>query len=411
MNARLVAWHLLRETRVLTRRAVVRAARDAELEPLDRALLGRILGAHLRRRAALRAIADHHAEKKLRADVLSFAHVGLAQLLFLDDVPDHAAIGETVEAARAQLGERPSAAVNALLRRVQRDIRRGTSGDPRRDVPLADIHFEKPVFADPLAHWLLWVEQALSLPVPIARRWRNRYGDEGAVRLARSSLLAPAVSLFVPARDVEEVRAGLASIAELRRGAHPRILLAPPSARNALRASAAVRDGDALLGGETAVRAAELLEARPGDRVLELRARRGAPSALLAHTGATIDVRSPADTEFETHDAAFVRPPSSETGVLAAKPAARWRFDAARTAELAAAQSAFLAQAASAVRAGGRLVYATRSVEPDENQRRVRAFLAAHPDWSLHAEIEALPAEPGSDGPVDGGYAARLVRH
>lgn len=410
MNARLVAWHLLSETRVLTRRVVVRAARDAELASLDRALLGRILGAHARRRAALRAIADHYAERRLRPDVLSFAHVGLAQLLFLDDVPDHAAIGETVEAARTQLGERPSAAVNGLLRRIQREIRRGASGDPRRDVPLADIHFEKPVFADPEAHWLLWAEQALSLPVPIARRWRNRYGDEATARLARSSILAPDVSLFVPTADIEAIRAEIAGEIVLRDSAHPRVLLAPASARHGLRASAVVRRGDALLAGETAVRTAELLAARPGERVLELRAKPGTPNAIVARTGASIDVRAHVTESNENWDAVFLRVPNSATGILAAKPAERWRFDAARTASLAATQTTLLLRAAACVRAGGRLVYATRSLEPDENQRRVRAFSAAHPQWSIQAEIEALPAERGANGPVDGGYAALLVR-
>ncbi len=410
MNARLVAWHLLSETRVLTRRVVTRAARDAELAPLDRALLGRILGAHARRRAALRAIAEHYAERRLRPDVLSFAHVGLAQLLFLDDVPDHASIGETVEAARTQLGERPSAAVNGLLRRIQREIRRGASGDPRRDVPLADIHFEKPVFADPVAHWLLWAEQALSLPVPIARRWRNRYGDEATARLALSSLLAPDVSLFVPTADIEAIRSELAGEIELRDSTHPRTLLAPASARPKLRASDAVRRGDALLAGETAVRSAELLAARAGERVLELRAKPGTPNAILARTGASIDVRAHVTESAETWDAVFLRAPNSATGILAAKPAERWRFDAARSASLATTQTTLLHRAAACVRAGGRLVYATRSLEPDENQRRVRAFSAAHPQWSIQAEIEALPAEHGANGPVDGGYAALLVR-
>jgi len=410
LNARLVAWHVLRETRVLTRRAVIRAARDAELAPLDRALLGRILGAEARRRAALRAIAERFAERRLRPDVLSFAHVGLAQLLFLDDVPDHAAIGETVEAARTQLGERPSAAVNGLLRRVQREIRRGASGDSRRDVPLADIHFEQPIFADPGAHWLVWAEQALSLPVSIGRRWRNRYGNDLAEQLARSSILPPDVSLFVPAEDLDAIRAELASDVALRDSTHPRILLAPASARAKILASGAVRRGDAVLAGETAVRAAELLAARPGERVLHLRAKSGAPQASLARSGATIDTRAHVADPAETYDAVLVNAPNSATGILAAKPAARWRFDAARTAALAAAQAARLVEAAAAVRAGGRLVYATRSLEPDENQRRVRAFSSAHPAWSIQAEIASLPADRGADGPVDGGYAALLQR-
>ncbi|MCY2959801.1 MAG: hypothetical protein NTY35_06510 [Planctomycetota bacterium] len=409
MNARVVAWHLLRETRILTRRAVLRAVRDADLQPRDRSLLVHILGAELRRRTALRAIAEHYAERRLRPDVALFAHIGLAQLLFLDDVPDHAAISETVESARTALGERPSAAVNALLRRVQREVRRGASGDVRRDVPVADIHFEQAVFADPVAHWLLWAEQALSLPVPIGRRWRNRLGAETAEGLARSMIEPPDVSLLVLRGEVGLVAQELADSSP-RPSAHPRMLLFPAASLRTVRASDALRRGDAVLLGEALVRAAELVGAAPGERVIELRARMRSPNPALAQSGADVVLHGLESAPTTGFDAAFLAAPSSDTGILGARPQARWRFDAARSAALATAQVSLLTRAAAAVRSGGRLVYATRSIEPDENQRRIRAFLATEPEWSLAAEIESLPAVRGASGPVDGGYAARLER-
>jgi len=59
------------------------------------------------------------------------------------------------------------------------------------------------------------------------------------------------------------------------------------------------------------------------------------------------------------------------------------------------------------VRGGGRLVWSTCSLEPDENGQRVRAFLAESPGWVLEEEREALPSG-NPEGPVDGGYFARL---
>lgn len=429
MNARFVAWHLLREHRVLARRTVVRAARDAELDSRQRAELGAILGAEVRRRATLRAIAESLGERRLRPEVALFAHVGLAQLLFVPSIPPHAAISQTVEAARTALGERPSSAVNGLLRRIQREMRRGSSGDARRDVPLADLHFDAPVFADPLAHWLLWAEQALSLPVPIGRRWRNRHGEERAALLARAMILSPDVSLYVARGEPDALRAEQAA-SGMRASGHPRVLLAPSYSRRALLGSQAVTRGDLVPLGETAARAAELLGPQPGERVLELRAPRRRANPLLALSGARFETivvdagdandasktsnatpnaraRSDARGDF---DAAFVSPPCSATGILASKPGARWLFDAARSATLLRQQTEALTRAAAAVRPGGRLVYATRSVEPDENERRIRTFLVAHPEWTLDAERPSLPAEPGSEGPVDGGYAARLAR-
>lgn len=371
MRARLAAWHVLRGRTPLTRRALIAAANEAGLEPLDRRVFARTLGAEVRRRGALRAIAEHFSERKSRPDLAVFAQVGLAQLLFVEDIPDHAAIGETTEAARTALGERPARYVHALLRKVKREVRSGLSGDPRRDVPLANIHFEKAIFGDPVAHWLVWAEQALNLPVPIARRWRNRLGDETAARMALASLLAPSTS-------------------------------STPSLGQGRRVTA---------------RALDMLDAKPGERVLNL-ARGARAESRLANTTADV-VTALTAGDASSFDATFVHAPSTCTGVLAERPAERWRFDAARVAELARMQIARLATAADAVRSGGRLVYTTASIEPDENERRMRAFLAERADWKLDAEIALQPElQPQAENPEgstagvyeSGGYAARLLR-
>jgi 16S rRNA (cytosine967-C5)-methyltransferase len=105
-------------------------------------------------------------------------------------------------------------------------------------------------------------------------------------------------------------------------------------------------------------------------------------------------------------DGVLIDAPCSNTGVLAGRPEARWRFGPQGQRELGQLQERLLEQGSSLVRPGGRLVWSTCSIEPGENQARVSAFLRAHPGWALEAVHEARP--DFETGPVDGGYAARL---
>ena len=127
----------------------------------------------------------------------------------------------------------------------------------------------------------------------------------------------------------------------------------------------------------------------------------GGRVGVLAADGATS--LAPA----ERFDAVLVDAPCSNTGVLGARPGARWRFGPASLAELGAVQERLFDQAASRVRPGGRLVWSTCSLEPEENTQRVRAFLGRRKDFELVRERAALP---GQEGPGDGGYAALLTR-
>ena len=72
-------------------------------------------------------------------------------------------------------------------------------------------------------------------------------------------------------------------------------------------------------------------------------------------------------------------------------------------------QSTLIERASACVRPGGRLIWSTCSLSPTENEQRVALFLSEHPGWSLAAEAGHLPGSPGGAGPVDGGYAARLL--
>jgi 16S rRNA (cytosine967-C5)-methyltransferase len=115
-----------------------------------------------------------------------------------------------------------------------------------------------------------------------------------------------------------------------------------------------------------------------------------------------------------TFDAVLVDAPCTNTGVLAQRPEARWRFGPASKAELTAIQTRLFERAAQLVRPGGRLVWSTCALEPDENRRAVDTFLAQHGEFQLELDAEALPdletTQSAGAGPIDGGYFARLRR-
>ena len=141
-------------------REVDSAARKRELDGRDRALLRHLIGFAVRRRGTLRALVRHFAHRKLNPDLVAHLHLGLTQLFFLDRVPDHAAVSETLGAVHDTVGQSKVPIVNAILRNAIRARREGHSGDPRRDIVGRELHLAVPVFRDPDQHPLLWVEDA-----------------------------------------------------------------------------------------------------------------------------------------------------------------------------------------------------------------------------------------------------------
>jgi 16S rRNA (cytosine967-C5)-methyltransferase len=115
-------------------------------------------------------------------------------------------------------------------------------------------------------------------------------------------------------------------------------------------------------------------------------------------------------------DRVLVDAPCTGTGTWRRNPDARWKLRPEDLAELTVKQGAILDRAAKLVRPGGRLVYVTCSLLPDENERQIEGFLAQHADFALKAPEPPLPAEgpylrlsPARHG-TDGFFAALLER-
>ena len=185
------------------------------------------------------------------------------------------------------------------------------------------------------------------------------------------------------------------------------------------------RQGYYHVEGQASQLAALCVEAKPGETVLDLCAAPGGKTLLLAeemqNTGTLYScdaaenrvqlIRTAVErmgfTNVKTlcNDATQTNPalpqadriladvPCSGLGILAKKPDLRYKkLDSARQAELLATQAAILDTAARLLKAGGRLVYSTCTIEPEENQLQIRAFLQRHPEFCVAKPAVAFPA-------------------
>ncbi len=428
--ARAVAYAVVRrvfEQDAWADRALHGEARRLRLDTRERALATQLAFGTVQRAATLDYVIERLAKRpagRLDAPVLAALRLGVFQLAYLDRVPPHAAVGESVQLAKAD-APRGAGLVNAVLRRAVREAR-----------PLiAALRDGTPAEAA-LKH---------SHPEWIAQLWFDALGPVDARALMEADN-RPAESVL-RANTLRTTAAELAERLPAHADGDALILDAPFDAFSApeweqglfmpqSRAAMAVSRALAPAAGERVLD----LCAAPGGKTTHLAALMGDEGTIVAverHAGradalrrtaarmgaSIVEVRTADATEPQergAYDRVLVDPPCSDLGTLASRPDARWR-KAGRPEALAALQSRILAAGAEAVRPGGSLVYSTCTISPAENERIVAAFLATNdqfeasdlsidvPDWKHPNMPLALQTLPHRDR-TDGFFIARLNR-
>lgn len=351
----------------------------------ERAFVQDLVYTTVRRLRPLRHVLGELVKRWPKGELEALLYVGAVQILYMGDVPDFAAVNETVEAAKEC--ENPSIAkvVNGVLRNLVR----------RRE------EFER------------WLETASvaereSYPDAIYRRWEARFGAEMAERLAKWHNEPAETFLAYPDR-FERLPRGLA-VSEVEGFAEGRFIVQDPATALAVRLMA-VQPGEAVLDACAAPGGKAIQLAWRGAKVTACEVnpkRRRRLEANLERTGLAAAVRVVGSLDLPPASFAkvLVDAPCSNLGVLRRRPDARWNWSEEKLAVLVKLQGEILEAAASLVAPGGTLVYSTCSNEPAENQDRVAAFLAAHGEFEAGASGESVPVESGHDG----AFAAALVR-
>jgi 16S rRNA (cytosine967-C5)-methyltransferase len=372
----------------------------------------------LRRQRELDTALDlDRADPRLH-DVL---RLGAYQLRWLTRVPSHAAVSTAVELARQTVGEGATGYVNHALRKLSA-IGYRLSGDATTHPDWLVARWTSRFGSDATARLIAWNDTKPELILQAARwdqatllqRLRDAGINADEAPFGSGVRLYPiADSRYPVAKDLPGYTEGAFIVQDPAHALIARFAGIPPRQQ--------VYDACAAPGGK-----AVALEAR-GARVLAGDARHARIGRLADTTRrAGVAIRciaanlEAAPLRGGTVAAVLVDAPCSATGTIRRHPDARWRLHPGVFARLAARQERLLAAGAELVRPGGLLVYATCSLEPEENTQVVESFLKRNPEFSRapqHGDVAAELVTPAGDfvslphrHGIDGAYAARLAR-
>jgi 16S rRNA (cytosine967-C5)-methyltransferase len=370
---------------------IERHASRNDLSSADRALLNAIVLGVLRNLRLLDHWIGILRKGKLDDETRDILRVGLCQLLILE-LPDHAAVFETVELGKSA----GRGLINAVMRRAASSKK-----------TLLDLSEVPPAVACSHPDWML-------------KRWKKAYGKEEAIDLMLfNNQPAPTIARINPLAksDFEVPDSDLPYGFFQIEGPIPNQLLAT---------------GTIYIQDPATRHCVELLDPRPGERVLDACAAPGGKAFLIAAAQGggkdlvctdSNDKRLPRlrenlerlhikDTEIECHDWSTPAPekwhgafdailldvPCSNTGVFRRRVDVRWRMKPADITELTKLQRKIIENALPCLKPGGRLVYSTCSIEAEENTELIEALLADHPELTLEGTRQALPQRDGTDG-------------
>ena len=411
--------------------------RLGELNDFDKALLTEIVHGVLRWQSKLDWVLNgffHGNFAKAEVTVRNTLRAALYQILFLDKVPDHAAVNEAVEFMKRIRSEKAAGLVNGVLRNIIRN---------KEGIHYPDVQNDAALYLSTMYSYPLWM----------VKRWMNRFGFYETEKLLDAQNQRPTQTLRVNTlkTSVEDFM----KMFELQNIPFDKARYLNGFIRTShltnIAQSEIFRRGFFSIQDESAGIASTLLDVQPGDRVIDLCAAPGGKTTFFGETmknqgtiiavdkyitrlnlvKAACDRLGITNVELVTADAAefttapadkvLVDAPCSGLGVLAKKPDIKIKREMRDINDVVKLQAKILDNAATLVKPGGVLVYSTCTIEPEENFQTVKRFLADHPEFEIDRTPAQIPERlltpdgtvetfPHRHG-VDGAFAVRLMKN
>jgi 16S rRNA (cytosine967-C5)-methyltransferase len=379
-----------------------------DLEPCERAQVREYVQNIFRKRSYLDFLIDHYSSisvTEMKAELKNILRLGIYDLLFMDSTPDYAAINEAVEIAKAMLGSKTGDLVNAIMRNLQRDI---------EALPKPNFPNRTKLVATTFSH-----------PEWMVARWSKRFGEREAFQLMQANNTRPNYYIRVNTLrtkkenfelrmdkmgvDFEEsdwlpgfykvdsvqpfiekglLKKGLCQVQDIAAGFAPFVLDPQPEEK--------IYDLCAAPGTKS-IMIADLTNAESDILAVDISAERleKLAESALSHGAENIKIRrgDVLELSLPLADAVLLDAPCTGTGVLSKRADLRWRRDEEGLKKAIQLQEQLLEEAANMVKRGGRIVYSTCSLEPEENIGQIKKFLEKYDNFELQPLDDFVPEE------------------
>lgn len=410
--------------------------RGSYIDHRDRRFVFEIVYGVLRHKLTLDYIIDHYLTDKINQNdeaIYRILRIGIYQLVYMNKVPDHAAVNESVKLAKTDPSSmRFSSLINAVMRNLINHKKIIPLPDPQKDLSYRlSIEYSHP-------KWLV-------------DRWLKTYGLAKTKQILSFNNEKPHTYLRRKIRDIsrQQFEADIRTLCEQATGYlnlyyKLKKSLLPENIQM-------IQQGICNVQAPSSGWVVALMDVKKGEHLLDLCAAPGGKTALLSELTGDSGTVCACEIKWQrlssvvetvarmnlnnvypllcdgskppftgVFDKVLLDAPCSGTGVLNRHPDARWIKTQEDISQLVATQKKLLDSAALLLDKGGILVYSTCSIEPEENQVQVENFLKEHPEFSLDTLPDSIPDKyidnkgylsitPYEHG-MDGMFGARLKK-